>query len=486
MKNKKWNPQLDDVATTEQEIITVPSSGESWSFYVLAVFLIAVSSANSVASKIVSVPYGGYSFFLGMWNSLAYVVVYFVILLLRLTVLKLTSWEQIAHVWSIQPEKHLENPSRLTWLLDFIGRRLPHVRYFIAMGFLDGLAQILSWLAIPHLGGDVLVLTPQSSLFFIAFISMVVLGTRYTYWQCWSVIVVTGGVIISLAPDLTGKSKGELLYIFIMFFSPITWALSFVLKEKVFEDYAAAYPGQKLDVFIVNSHSSLFQLVLQPIILPVAYVVQGPSMLNNLTLPVYMHQAFSCFLGINSTVANHTHLAAPAIGTMDPLFLGSSAASYHAFPASATGLALDHPHAYQNPHFDASYGGANAATCEYMPWPYVVYMVNNLIMNISFLFFLRNASTMMTFMVTKATIPLSILLFYLNWPPWNYVDPLLPAAKFSPYTIVGLVVIIFALVVYRLATNDQKEHNLSCFSFRMVKLEEYLDERAGRSVPINV
>jgi hypothetical protein len=305
------------------------------------------------------------------------------------------------------------------------------------MGFFDGLAQILGWLAIPNLGGDVLVLTPQSSLFFIAFLSMVVLRTKYTYWQCWSVIVVTAGVIVSLAPEITGKSSGQLLYIFIMLFSPITWASSFVLKEKVFEDYAATHPGQKLDVFIVNSHSSLFQLLLQPIILPVAWVVQGPKMLNGLPLDVYLRQAFSCFIGYNSSVVNHTiinntHFSPMvAIGAADPLFMGSSASSYHApiptFASQQQQLGFDSS-------FD-SFAAASSVTCEYMPWPYVVYMVNNLVMNISFLFFLRNASTMMTFMVTKATIPLSILLFYLNWPPWNFVDPLLPAEKFSPYVM---------------------------------------------------
>jgi hypothetical protein len=128
LKTKKWNPQLDDVSTTPKQQLTPLEDqnkpGVSWSFYLLAVFLIVVSSANSVASKIVSVPYGGYSFFLGLWNSLAYVVVYFVILLLRLTVLGLTSWDQIKHVWSVQPAQEGLGP----W--GFFGellRRLPHV-----------------------------------------------------------------------------------------------------------------------------------------------------------------------------------------------------------------------------------------------------------------------------------------------------------------------------------------------------------------------
>jgi hypothetical protein len=50
------------------------------------------------------------------------------------------------------------------------------------------------------------------------------------------------------------------------------------------------------------------------------------------------------------------------------------------------------------------------------------------------------------------------------------------------YTIAGLVVIIFALVIYRLATNDQKEYSLPCFSFRMVELERYLDNREGIAI----
>lgn len=119
---------MDDVITTPTEP-AADKNAVSWSFYLLAIFLVVVSSANSVASKIVSVPYGNYSFFLGLWNSLAYVVVYFAILLLRLTLLKLTSWEQIRHVWIVQPSKDGE-PAWKAFL-----RRLPHVCFALPFPF---------------------------------------------------------------------------------------------------------------------------------------------------------------------------------------------------------------------------------------------------------------------------------------------------------------------------------------------------------------
>lgn len=111
----------------ETPIQTISEKSEiSWSFYLLALFLICISSSNSVAGKIVSVPYGNYSFFLGLWNSLAYVLVYFVILGFRL-IFKITSIEQIKHVWMIQPKTEKDVGIR-----GFL-RRIPQVKYFLAM-----------------------------------------------------------------------------------------------------------------------------------------------------------------------------------------------------------------------------------------------------------------------------------------------------------------------------------------------------------------
>jgi hypothetical protein len=65
-----------------------------------------------------------------------------------------------------------------------------------------------------------------------------------------------------------------------MSISPLPNAISFVLKELLFSE------EKNLDVFIVNSHSSLFQLVLQPVFLPLAFLLQDP---NNPLIPNGMY-----------------------------------------------------------------------------------------------------------------------------------------------------------------------------------------------------
>lgn len=57
-----------------------------------------------------------------------------------------------------------------------------------------------------------------------------------------------------------------------MAISPLPSAISSVLKEKLFTDYSG------LDPIIVNSHSSLFQFILQPAIVPLVVLVNPKTL----------------------------------------------------------------------------------------------------------------------------------------------------------------------------------------------------------------
>lgn len=52
-----------------------------------------------------------------------------------------------------------------------------------------------------------------------------------------------------------------------MLLSPAPQALSFVIKEKLFREYP------NFDLFVMNSHSSLFQFLLQPLFVPIAFFI---------------------------------------------------------------------------------------------------------------------------------------------------------------------------------------------------------------------
>jgi len=70
----------------------------------------------------------------------------------------------------------------------------------------------------------------------------------------------------------------------------------------------------------------------------------------------------------------------------------------------------------------------------------------------------------MSFMVIKAVLPVSVALFYINWP-------LIGHSQFSWYTIVGLIIILGALASYKFATFEKTEYKLGCCSTQIPCLE---------------
>jgi drug/metabolite transporter (DMT)-like permease len=56
--------------------------------------------------------------------------------------------------------------------------------------------------------GDLTVLLPQTSLFFLVVVSMLLLGARYSFWQLWSVLLILCGVFVTLLPTFKGQFDG--------------------------------------------------------------------------------------------------------------------------------------------------------------------------------------------------------------------------------------------------------------------------------------
>lgn len=267
----------------------------------------------------------------------------------------------------------------------------------------------------------------QSVVVFSMICAIIFLSSRYTYWQVWGAIVILGGTFICLfangfqgtggsnsapvASPAFSPSSGSssldsgvinsfqtVLYSSIMFFSPLPNAVSFTLKEMVF-----VY-RPKLDIFVVNSSGSLFQLVLWPLFLPLTLLFDQTG---GEPFGEYLKNGFLCFAG-----------------------------QYKFAPGSP---------------YD----------CSSMPWPFVVYIVFNLAFNISLLLLLKRASALQAFMATKGVLPVSFLLFYFKWP-------LIPSSSINIFIITGLFIILFGLVMYRLATlskdthKKQKEYDSCC------------------------
>jgi glycerol-3-phosphate acyltransferase PlsY len=94
-----------------------------------------------------------------------------------------------------------------------------------------------------------------------------------------------------------------------------------------------------------------------------------------------------------------------------------------------------------------------------MPWPYLIYVAFNLAFNIVLLILLKKASALQGFMALKAIVPVTVLLFYFEWP-------LIGRSNVNLWILIGLAVIMVGLVLYRMFSNIQKEHKqyAGCFS----------------------
>jgi hypothetical protein len=99
-------------------------------------------STQTLKGKIVSVPLADYIFFISVFNAIVYVIVYFTILAGKV-LLKITPREQLRYIWFPRDTGNC-------------AERFPPVKYFIAMGLLDGLQILLSFLGRSQLPGIVM------------------------------------------------------------------------------------------------------------------------------------------------------------------------------------------------------------------------------------------------------------------------------------------------------------------------------------------
>jgi hypothetical protein len=377
-----------DQLTTLLGIRMKQSTKKEIEIAILMIVVIILGSANRVANKIMTQPFGNYSFFTTLFGAALYVALYFTILLVRYG-MKIVTKDMLSYPWKKMPSTSTNCFVR-TWEV------IPPIKYFILMGLMDGLGNILGIIPTPYISGPMISLMSQTIVLFSMIAALIMLGTRYTYWQTWSVLVVVMGALVAIIPDITGHSKthSSLGYSILMAVSTIPSAISFTLKELVFKN------KKGLDVFIVNSHGSLFQLLWWPVMIPITLIF---NQTKGVPLWDYVRDGFRCFFGMT--------------------------------PEGAT------------------------SDCTPNPWPYLIYMVINLLFNITLLVLLKKASALQSFMALKAILPISVFLFYFDWP-------LIGSDNINQFTIYGLIVVMAGLIAYRYTTfvKEKNQKQSSCFS----------------------
>eukprot|EP01068_Selenidium_serpulae_P013614 Selendium_serpulae@DN5987_c0_g1_i13.p1 len=182
----------------------------------LSLGTITTGSFNYVIGKIRAKPFGQYDYFVSLFNSIVYTLIYWIILLRRYKTGKVTK-SDFSFVWSrrcpsrdhnalVAPAaREIESPSHAGRINR---RRIPILALFLIAGLCDAWGNILGFIAQPWLPGPIYSLMNQAIIPFTVIISVILLRRRYTATQLVSVCVVISGGLFSLIPDLSAAVLG--------------------------------------------------------------------------------------------------------------------------------------------------------------------------------------------------------------------------------------------------------------------------------------
>jgi len=339
---------------------------------------ILFSICNRVAYKIMLVPMQGYGYFISNFAAMCYVVVYFPMLFTAYFMGKVTTKGILSDECLGVKQKKL-----------------------VILGISDSLGNILGLVSASYIPGNVIPIIAQCVIPFTMICSYFLLKSRYNLWQVVYAIIVIEGVAIALVPQFGNISKpsasGEfpvLFYVAIYIVGLIPNAISFTVKEMIFTEQ------KDLNIFVVNSFSSLWQLLFTVLFLPIVSIPGfSPDTKSFSELPNFVRVAANCFIG----------------NTLDP-------------------------------------NRAALNSCTPMPWPAVVYMCFNIGQNIFMLIVVKYGSAVLNFVTGAVALVGQHFAFSVQW-----VHFLKPDQIAMPWDIIGLYATLVGMVGYRHATNEKNK-----------------------------
>ncbi|KHN08288.1 Crt like 3 [Glycine soja] len=181
-----------------------------------------------------------YPFFLAQFITFGYVVIYFSILYFRYRA-RIVTDEMLA---------------------------IPKLR-FVAIGFLEALGLVSGMSAAAVLPGPVIPILNQTFLVWQLMFSTLLLRRRYSINQLVGCLLVAVGVVVAITSGSnTGQMLSEVQFFWpaLMIISCSFQALASVIKEYIFIDSATRLKHKSLDIFVVNSFGSGFQVRLATLI----------------------------------------------------------------------------------------------------------------------------------------------------------------------------------------------------------------------------
>lgn len=161
---------------------------------------------------------------------------------------------------------------------------------FAVMGTLDAVAGILQIFSATYLPGPLLILLSQAAIPVSMIISKYLLKATYNKYQYIGAFIVAAGIIVVLAPTLSGG--GSILWSLMMIFSTVPMTLSSVYKE-------IALGETELDPMYLNGWIAVFQLLFSlALCAPASQASDPPVPINQ--LPQNLYDGMMCYFGVDS------------------------------------------------------------------------------------------------------------------------------------------------------------------------------------------
>ena len=322
------------------------------------VSMVFVGLMNKVFNKLMTIPMYNYPNFLNLLTSFVYVPVCFSYII------------PMVRNGGI-PKEQLEVPKST----------------FAIMGALDACAGIMQIFGATYLPGPLLILLLQAAIPMSMVISKLMLGIKYTKFQYMGAVIVAAGIMVVLAPSLTGS--GDVLWCIVLIASTIPMALSSVYKE-------IALGETELDPIYLNGWVAVFQFLFSLVLCIPASVAADPPV-DIPHLPSNLWHGLKCYVGINSVTC----------ATDDD----DGCSTDHCDPASPI---------YVN-----------------------IYLFFNLLYNQLIILIIKFGSSNILYLALTLMVPLGNVAFTLPFVPGH--------SQLRPTDIIGLIVICGGLGCYRFA-----------------------------------
>lgn len=223
--------------------------------------MVCIGLGNKVFNKLMTIPMYNYPNFLNLLTTFVYIPVCFSY------IIPMVKYGKIS-------QENLDVPKKK----------------FAIMGGLDSLAGTMQIFSTVYLPGPLIILLTQAAIPVTMIISKYLLGATYTKWQYIGALIVAAGIVIVLAPTLSGG--GSVLWSIVLMLSTVPMALSSVYKEIALGD-------TDLDPVYLNGWVAVYQFIISCIVaIPAALVSEPPVAIPD--LPENMWNGLKCYFGVST------------------------------------------------------------------------------------------------------------------------------------------------------------------------------------------